>query len=415
MNFVYSKDLRHNITVNVLDGAFFGLALGFASFVTIIPLFVSTLTDSAILIGLIPAIHAVGWQLPQLFSARRLARAPLYRPIVTRISLNERLPLLGLAIVAWLVADIGKEWALALTFALLIWQGLGAGFAANPWQSMLAKILPSNMRGMFYGIQAAAANGLSSISAVVAGLALATLDYPWDYAICFLASAVAMMVSWGFLVLTREQPSPPVEDTGMEAHFWQGVAQILRHDHRFRWFLAARTLASFATLGFAFYTVYVVRYHQVSEAAVGVMTAVLTGAQIVANPLMGWLADRWNHLSVMKMGILACLGSALVAWLSPHPAWFYLAFILAGVGNVAIWTVGLAYILDFGTEETRPAYIGLANTLIAPSTILAPLFGGWLADQAGYPAAFLASAVCAVITFLVFQWRLPSPPKSPPQ
>jgi hypothetical protein len=45
------KNLKYNVTVNLLDGAFFGLGMGFASFVAILPLFVGTLTTSAMLIG----------------------------------------------------------------------------------------------------------------------------------------------------------------------------------------------------------------------------------------------------------------------------------------------------------------------------------------------------------------------------
>ncbi|MFA9403505.1 MAG: hypothetical protein ACERKY_10620, partial [Anaerolineales bacterium] len=60
------EDVRFNASVNILDGAFFGAGLGFASFTTVIPLFVSLLTNSPILIGLAPAIHSLGWQLPQL-------------------------------------------------------------------------------------------------------------------------------------------------------------------------------------------------------------------------------------------------------------------------------------------------------------------------------------------------------------
>ncbi len=67
-----NKDLRHNYIVNLLDGAFFGFGFGFASISTILPLFISTLTDSALLIGLIPAIHNTGIQLPQIFTARSL-------------------------------------------------------------------------------------------------------------------------------------------------------------------------------------------------------------------------------------------------------------------------------------------------------------------------------------------------------
>jgi len=59
------KHLRFNFTVGMFDGGFFGLGVGFASFAAIIPLFVSQLTHSALLIGLVPAIHNVCWQLPQ--------------------------------------------------------------------------------------------------------------------------------------------------------------------------------------------------------------------------------------------------------------------------------------------------------------------------------------------------------------
>jgi len=98
------KHLRHNFTVNVLDGAFFGLAMGMASFVTVIPLFVSTLTDSVLLIGLIPAIHTVGWQLPQLLTVNRIARLRRYKPMVILVTINERLPFFGLMVAAWLLS-----------------------------------------------------------------------------------------------------------------------------------------------------------------------------------------------------------------------------------------------------------------------------------------------------------------------
>jgi hypothetical protein len=125
------KHLRHNFLVNMGDGGFFGFALGFASFVTIIPLFVSQMTNSAALIGLIPGIHAMGWQLPQLLTAGRVSRQRRYKPMVLLMTINERIPFLGFALVAWLLPTIGARVALWATFLLLIWQGLGAGFTAT--------------------------------------------------------------------------------------------------------------------------------------------------------------------------------------------------------------------------------------------------------------------------------------------
>jgi MFS family permease len=121
---------------------------------------------------------------------------------------------------------------------------------------------------------------------------------------------------------------------------------------------------------------------------------------------MGWIGDRWNHPVVMTVGALAASLSAVVAWTAPQLSWFYLAFILAGVANVSIWTIGLAMTLQFGTLSERPAYIGLANTLIAPVSILAPLLGGWLADFAGFEYTFILSAASGLVTALVLALTL---------
>jgi hypothetical protein len=46
MDNVAKRNFRLNYIVNLLDGGFFGFALGFASLTTVIPLFVSNMTDS---------------------------------------------------------------------------------------------------------------------------------------------------------------------------------------------------------------------------------------------------------------------------------------------------------------------------------------------------------------------------------
>lgn len=400
------KDLKHNFTVNIGDGAFFGFAMGFASFVTIIPLFVSTMTHSPLLIGLIPAIHTAGWQLPQLFTAGWIARQRWVRPMVLALTIQERLPFLGLALVAGFMTSLGKPLALAITFLLLIWQGLGAGLTANPWMVMVGKIIPSDRRTTFFGAQAAAANLLSSLSAFLAGVALERLSSPQDFILCFILCSVSMIISWWFLFMTREHASPPAEGVAtvspITRQFWGRMRTILHSDQNFRWFLVARAISQLAAMGFAFYTVYAVNEQGVSEIGVGAMTTTLLIAQVLGNVLMGWMSDRWSRKGVMEIGLLAAALSALLAWWAPSPGWFFLVYALAAVGNVAIWTIGIAMSLEFGSESDRPAYIGLSNTLLAPVAILAPFLGGWLAGWAGYPATFLASAVGALVATLVF-------------
>jgi len=392
-----TRNLRFNFTIGMFDGAFFGLAIGFASFIAVIPLFVSHLTDSALLIGLVPAIHSVGWQFPQLLTAGWVARLRRYKPVVMWLTIHERLPFLGLAAVAWFLPALGPQNALILTFLLLIWQGFGGGFTANAWTNMISKIMPSELHGTFFGSQAAAFSGLAGISAVLAGLALERLDSPLDFTVCFLAAAAAMAVSYLVIGLTREPQGPPKEAPSHPAAFWGHSFEILKRDKNFAAFLGVRILSQFAGMAFSFYVVFAVRAFAMNEALIGAFTGFLLVSQVVLSPLMGRLSDRWSHRGVMMVGALAATLSALLAWGANSPGWFYLIFLMESVAMIAIWTIPIALTVSFAKrEEERPLYIGMSNTLSAPATILAPIFGGWLADAAGFRATFLLSAGCGL-------------------
>lgn len=402
MSFTQRKNLQFNFIVNVLDGGFFGAALGFASFITIIPLFVSKLTDSAVLIGLIPAIHAVGWQLPQLFTAPRVSRLSKYKKMAVLMSLNERLPFLGLALVAWFSPQLGVQWSLVLTFLLLIWQGFGGGFTATAWQSLIAKIIPLKLYGRFFGIQSSAVTFLMAIGAIFAGLVLAGYYYPLDYTICFLLASIAMAISLTFLALTKEEEVPPIANpSNEEISFIENLRRILKSDRDFRWYLLSRMLTQFATMGFAFYTIYAVREFSVDEKLIGFLTGLLLFTEVAFNPLLGWLGDRRGHLLTLQLGIVATVVSLILAMVARGVSWFFPIFILAGIANVAAWTVPLSMTLEFSSEAQRPAYIGLANTLVAPSTFIAPILAGFLIDNASYQIAFLASAISGIATLIV--------------
>jgi len=405
----HRRHLHHNITVNVLDGSFFGFAMGFASFVTIIPLFISQLTDSAILIGLIPAIHSFGWQIPQLFTASGVSRLRRYKPRTLAMTIHERLPFFGLALVAWYLPKLEGNTALALIFLLLIWQGFGGGFTANAWMSMIAKLMPPGRRGTFFGIQSSAANALASLSAILAGLLLTQLDSPLDFASCFFLAGLSMAISWLFLSLTREQEDTTKVISEEKPPFWRDSRNILRKDHNFRWFLVVRILSQFSLMGSAFYIVYAAREFGLEALTAGIITGVFMFTQIIANPILGWLGDRWSPRGVIGICALAGFLSALLAWLADSANWFYPVFILTGLASVAYFTVTNAMMVGFGLEVERPVYIGLSNTLIAPATILAPLLGGWLADLYSYQLTFAVSAVTSLMMAAVIQFLLRDP------
>jgi MFS family permease len=405
------KHLRYNLVVNLLDGGFFGAAIGFASFGTILPLFVASMTNSATLIGLVPAIHSAGWLFPQLFTANYTARLRRYKRTVLLSTIHERVPFLGFALVALLLPRIGAQAGLIITFFFLTWQGLGGGFTANPWTSMISKIMPPEARGTFFGTQAAVANLFISFSAIGAGYVLNLFDSPTDFMICFLAAILFFTISWVALALTREPADHAKVIDENPAPFWHGAGRILKRDKNFNWFLSARMLSQFATMGFSFYIVYALRRFQMDAITAGYLTATLTISQMIANAGMGWLGDRVGHRLMLIIGAGAATFSSLIAWFAPSLGWFFPVFVLTGFANVSIWTNGMTMTVDFSDENERPFYIGLAQTLTAPVTIVAPLIGGWVADTQGFVRTFAWSALLSVLMLLILIFLVKEPRK----
>jgi MFS family permease len=404
------KHLRFNFAVGLLDGGFFGLGIGFGSFEAIIPLFVLHLTDSAFLIGMVPAIHNLGWQIPQLLTAGYLARLTRFKAPTLAMTIHERLPFLGLALVALAMSRaVDSPLWLVLTFVLLIWQGFGGGLAANPWTSLVTKVIPPTLHGTFFGAQTAAFSGLAGISALAASFILRQVAPPLGFALCFALTFLFMMLSFVFLALTREAASPP--RAGSSRPLLGQSREVLHRDSNFRAFLGVRALSQFAGMGFAFYVIYAVRRFDASDATAAALVAILLIGQVVLSPVMGRLGDKWSHRGVMSLGALGAALSAVLAWQATSQTWFYAIFLLEAVAIVAIWTIPLALSVGFApTEADRPLYIGLSNTLPAPAAILAPAVGGWIADHLGFSLMFGLSALCGLAMAILLWFVVKDPP-----
>ena len=115
---------RWNFWVNVGDLSFVHLAGSFVFISTILPLYVSYLTESRVLIGLIPAIYLVASHVPQLLMAARAESLARKKPWIVRVSVFERVPwlVLGLGIVVWPVAPAWFSYGF-LVVMLLVSQG----------------------------------------------------------------------------------------------------------------------------------------------------------------------------------------------------------------------------------------------------------------------------------------------------
>ena len=115
---------------------------------------------------------------------------------------------------------------------------------------------------------------------------------------------------------------------------------------------------------------------------------------------------------LLIIGAAAATLSSLLAWAAPSLAWFFPIFVLSGFANVSIWTNGMTMTVDFSGENERPFYIGLAQTLTAPATIIAPLIGGWIADTQGFVLTFALSTILSIVMMAILFFLVKEPRKA---
>lgn len=399
------EKLRHNTVVNIADGSLFGFGImGLASYVTIVPLFLSYLTESTALIGFVATLFYMGWQVPQLFVSNYVAGLRRYKPMTLVMTMIERVPYFGLALVAFAIPTIGADAALALTLLLLGIQSLGGGFTGTAWQSMMSKIMPPHRLGTFFGIQSACVNLFGAGGALVAAFILERIAFPQSFSLLFFIAGISLLISFAFLALTYE-PASESKDVVERANWREFAArlrEILRDNDNFRWFLIARALTSLSLTAVSFYTIYGIRRFDMSPELAGALTSVLLISNTLTSTMIGWIGDRWGHRRVLIGANLLTVAAIAIVLVAPDVGWLTVVFALTGAVNATQWSTMMTITVQFSSVAERPIYIGMANTLIAPVTIFAPIIGGWLVDAVNFELVFAIFACAGLLSLLVF-------------
>lgn len=400
------RDLPWNFCVSLLDMVFITLAATLVSRDTIVPLLVSRLTKSTTVIGLIPALWALGLYLPQLLIANYAERLPCKKPFSMLVgALGERLPYFLMGLIVWLFAVRAPSVALTGLLLLITISAAGIGLALPPWFDMIAKVIPVRQRGLRAGVGRSAGALLGVAGALLAGRILQRVAFPSNFALCYAMAGVAAYISWTGLALTREPPSLVTKPRLSLGKYLRRLPAVIRQNRNYARFLVARGVGAAGNMALGFYMVYAVARFPSAAQQVGSLTAILIGSQAVMNLVWGAVGDRFGHKLVLCGGQLSMgLAAVMALWL-PTVEWLPVLFAIVGAATTADMVSGSNIVIEFCAAEDRPTYIGLTNTLLAPVRMLAPLLAGWLAGSLGYPAMFgTVVAVCACGALALALW-----------
>ncbi len=416
---------RWNFAVIVTEASAFMTGMAWVDPVAVLPLFVHALTPSTVLIGLVTTLQRLGYTLPQLPMAAILGHRPRRLPFLQWGVLLGRLPFLLFVAYLW-VRGVGDP-TVTIIFMIVgfVSVAAGNGAVAVPWQDIIAKSIPSTLRGRFFGTMhfAAAVATFGVGFAVRWALGPNGPDYPLNYALLFTLSAVFFTISTIGCWIVREPIRPVLERPESLRSLVAGAPRLLRRRPEFGSLVIVALLGFGLSFSMPFYIVYAKTRLGVREEMAGIYiwAAVLSGAPL--SLLWGHLNDRRGPRAVLRGACMLVVAAPLAALAVPAitglaassfpglrkalPYTYAIVFLAGGSVWGPLWMGTNNYLFELAGHEQRPRYIALLNTLAAPRTLF-PVLTGWLLTLLSYEVVFgllaLLGASAAVVS-----WRLPQP------
>jgi MFS family permease len=404
------KHLKHNFIFNALDGFSFWFGYSFYAPAIILPVFLTHFTQNPIILGFIPFISTAGYLVPQLFTSRWVEKAPIKKIFPVKYGFFlERLPIAFLVPMVYFFAIRQPTLTLVMTLLLFSWHSVGAGFTLVGWQDMIAKVIPTNRRGRFFGVTNFLGAGSGILGAAAVTWMLGEFAFPNGFTWAFAAGAVLTFLSWWFVSQTREPPDSGIKkETTFKEHF-RNIPQLLVAYPNFKRYLFTSTISYISGMANGFIIVYAIQHWSMPDSQAASFTILFMVGQAIANPLLGWLADKRGHKLVLEISLVLNIVSLIMAVFAPNPAWFYGIFFFRGVNQAGNFLAGISIVMEFSEPENRPTFIGLANTIPGIAGGIAPLLGGWMASVTSYPWLFALSAVIGVLAFGLLHWLVREP------
>jgi MFS family permease len=399
--------------LGVLNGVLFNLAEAMIGGTTVLPLFISALTGSKVLVGLAGTMSQAGWYMPQYVVAGFIEHVRRKKPVYVWAGLVRCIAIWTIAIMVPVLAGSHAGLFVVAFFISYSVYTLGAGVAGISFMDIIAKAIPATRRGTFFGARLSFGGILSVFAGFFVRSVLNSRPFPDNFAIIFIVAAVVVTIAIISFSLASEPDAAVNEKRIPYRRFLRRGPRLLKTNRSYRTFFIVRVLLSVWSMALPFYILYAREELSLGQGAAGVFLAVQMLGFVISNLLWGSLSNRIGNKIVLLLVSGIAVVSPLLAVLSGRCLWlgntwcfgvvfFFLGFTLSGI------RLGQTnYMLDVSPEAERPTYLGFMNTLLAPVLLLSML-GGYIIERTSYETLFFAVIGTAVLALFI-SFRMDEP------
>jgi hypothetical protein len=379
---------QRNYSLGVANGLFYITAETVMDPTLVIVAFLSYLTDSPLLLGLVLPIRDGAWSLPQLWISGYLQSIPNKLNFYRKISY--------LRIATWVIIALTINFIqepnllLIFFFTAFIISSFASGLAGLPYLEVVGKTIPAERRGEFFAWRF----GLGGVGSIGASIFVrwildpaGPISFPYNYGILsviFLILASLSVTAFGMISEPGGavvQPQKP-----FRAQLTRSM-QVLRENRVFRLFLSQQSLLMLAGAATPFFAVYVQQQLGGSPAMIGVYLAILTSSNLLSNVVFGHMSRRRGNQIVMFAAVLAgglmsilvllltLLARPLALSANAATIWLIPVFMLVGIRGSGLGVATNSLLLEIAPEEERSLYLGFTNSLLGVVLLLTGLSG----------------------------------------
>ena len=400
-----TKHRTWNYCINILDTGTYAIPLAILSEATVVPFFVSQLTNSALIIGLLPTLNWVGIHLPQIFGAYLAHGQQRRKSTIIKLGWLERLGILGIFLATLTLDNMPTTVTLALF--LLAYTALWGftGLFIPAYSDFYAKHILVG-RGFFYGVQTLIYGVMGLVGAGIIRWQLDSASFPRNFQALFGIAVVSALPGMIAIHNMREVTFPRPLTAKKLSRYLGEVPALLRQNRPFVRVLLGLSVLSLGKMSVPFVTVYAIQQFSLPAGVVAIYSGLLLGARSATALLWGYLTDkigyRWLWISY---GVLL-LAQAVISWWAADPIWFYLVFLLIGAALGMETAVRPETIYQLSPPSETSRFVGLSNTFLAIPLALGPLLAGTLIDLFSYRVALAGSVFIAAAGLPIAYWLI---------
>ncbi|MAT41686.1 MAG: hypothetical protein CL609_05040 [Anaerolineaceae bacterium] len=397
--------MKRNFQLGVMNGVLYLFAASLFDPTLVLVAFLSHLTDSAMLLGLVVPIIQAGWSLPQLWISGYVQHQPMKIKIYRQATWIRIISWGILAAAVNLIRD--SQALLVVFFATFIISSLASGLGGLPFMEVVSKTVPPRRRGEMFAWRFALGGLLSVAGSFFVRWILNPnnpLKFPKNYGV--LSILFFVFASVALLVYNRveEKPDPEVLPQRKIGAQVRAGLRIFNEEKNFRLFVFYQISMIVSSVAVPFFAVFIQREFAGNTSFVGVYLITTMISNLVVNILYGQVSKKMSNQMVLKIATLC--GLLMTIWvllivllghplgLSPMIISFSLipAFILNSLRQSGIGVSANSLLLSITPPVSRAVMLGFTQTLLGVVLILTG-FAGIVVDVWGFAVLLLITLI----------------------